>query len=68
MATQAHRVPIEPQSVDAPLTQSAIFLTLSVGDGDAAVSTVRTALAGMSGLVKNTAIRDLGAAFACTVG
>lgn len=64
----SRRVPIEPQRVDAPLTASATFLVLSVKDSPDAVSTVRSTLAGVDGLSKNVAIRDLGASFACTVG
>ena len=67
-ARMSHRVPIEPQRVDAPLTQSATFLVLSVIDGGDAIRTVRSALASIDGLAKNVAIRDLSASFACTVG
>jgi len=62
------RVPIEPQRVDAPLTQSATFLVLSVTDTPDAVKTVRSALASVDDLAKNVSIRDLSASFACTVG
>ncbi|KAK9365580.1 hypothetical protein V1509DRAFT_642550 [Lipomyces kononenkoae] len=64
----SRRVPIEPQSVDAPLTQSATFLVLSVTNSPDAIQTVRKAVAGVDDLAKNVAIRDLGASFACTVG
>jgi putative iron-dependent peroxidase len=64
----SRRVPIEPQRVDAPLTQSATFLVLSVTDGPDAIRTVRSTLASIDGLAKNVAIRDLSASFACTVG
>jgi putative iron-dependent peroxidase len=64
----SRRVPIESQRVDAPLTQSATFLVLSVTDTPDAVKTIRSALAGLDGLSKNVAIRDLNASFACTVG
>lgn len=62
------RVPIEPQAVDAPLTQSAIFLVLTIRDTDDALDTVRSALADVGGLIKTVAFRGLGAAFSCTVG
>ncbi|KAK9319959.1 hypothetical protein V1517DRAFT_330874 [Lipomyces orientalis] len=71
MATRAgmsRRVPIETQRVDAPLTQSATFLVLSVTDGPDAIRTVRSTLASIDDLAKNVSIRDLGASFACTVG
>jgi len=64
----SRRVPIEPQRIDAPLTQSATFLVLSVTDGPDAIRTVRSTLASIDDLAKNVAFRDLGASFACTVG
>src|SRR2546423_1378192 len=67
-ASMSRRVPIEPQRVDAPLTQSATFLVLSVTDGSDAIRTVRSTLASTDDLAKNVAIRDLTASFACTVG
>src|SRR5271154_7011591 len=66
--TYMSRVPIEPQRVDAPLTQSATFLILAIADSSDATKTVRSALAGIDDLAKNVSIRDLGAQFACTVG
>lgn len=73
MAAQARpaetrRVPIESQRVDAPLTQSAIFLVLTITDAPDAVDTVRATLAAVGDIVKNVAFRDLSASFACTVG
>ncbi|OOO12141.1 Dyp-type peroxidase [Aspergillus oryzae] len=62
------RVPIEPQRVDAPLTQSATFLVVSVKDSSDAIKTVRSTLASVDDLSKNVSIRDLAAQFACTVG
>ncbi|RDW84255.1 hypothetical protein BP6252_01845 [Coleophoma cylindrospora] len=67
-STMSRRVPIEPQRVDAPLTQSATFLVLTITDSPKAVKTIRSTLAGLDGLAKNVAIRDLNASFACTVG
>lgn len=64
----ARRVPIEPQSVDAPLTQSAVFLVLTMQDDPDSVATVRSALGSVGDLTKNVAFRDLSASFACTVG
>ncbi|KIX03705.1 uncharacterized protein Z518_07258 [Rhinocladiella mackenziei CBS 650.93] len=64
----SRRVPIEPQRVDAPLTQSATFLVLTITNSADAVKTVRSTLAGIDSLAKNVAIRDLNASFACTVG
>lgn len=62
------RVPIEPQRVDAPLTSSAVLLTLEVTDAADAVATVRDVLASVEDITKNVAFRDLSAALACTVG
>ncbi|KAH8887625.1 Dyp-type peroxidase [Thozetella sp. PMI_491] len=59
---------IEPQRVDAPLTQSATFLVVTVNDSPDAFRTVRSTIASIDDLAKNVAIRDLGAQFACTVG
>lgn len=67
MSTPARRVPIEPQSVDAPLTGSAVFLVLTVDDTDDAHATARAALGSVSDVQKNVAFRDLGASLACTV-
>ena len=64
----SRRVPIEPQRVDAPLTQSATFLVVSITDIPDAVDTVRSTLADIGNLAKNIAVRDLNASFACTVG
>ncbi|CAG8374491.1 unnamed protein product [Penicillium salamii] len=64
----SQRVPIEPQRVDAPLTQSATFLVVSASDKPGAIETIRSALSGLNSLAKNVSIRDLSAQFACTVG
>lgn len=69
MSARVHaRVPIEPQSVDAPLTNSANFLVVTIADASEAVATVREVLADIDNLAKNVSIRDLDASFACTVG
>lgn len=62
------RVPIESQRVDAPLTRSATFLVVTITDAPDAVDVVRSTLSAIDNLAKNVSIRDLGAAFACTVG
>jgi putative iron-dependent peroxidase len=62
------RVPIAPQSIDAPLTRSAVFLVLGVADGKDATATVRGVLAGLEDLAKTVGFRDLEARLACTVG
>lgn len=70
LATMAsRRVPIDAQSVDAPLTSSATFLTLQAKDTTPqTISTIRSTLSNISGLSKNVSMRDLDAQFACTVG
>ena len=61
------RVPIEAQAVDAPLTSSAVFLTLTLSDVPDAAATVRGVLASIGDTVKSVGFRDLDAALACTV-
>ncbi|KAK6850226.1 hypothetical protein PG995_014059 [Apiospora arundinis] len=70
MSMGSHRVPIAPQSVDAPLTQHATFLVLAVkSPADTQTrQTICSALASVSGRAKNVAMRDLDARFSCTVG
>lgn len=68
MSTPSRRVPIEAQSVDAPLTDSAIFLVLAVADSPEAHDATRDALSRVSDVLKNVAFRDLGASLSCTVG
>jgi porphyrinogen peroxidase len=65
---RGRRVPIEPQSVDAPLTGSAVFLTLSIAGGSGPLDTVRDVLSGLDDLVKAVSFRALPASLACTVG
>ena len=60
------RVPIEAQAVDAPLTSSAVFLTLTLSDVPDAAATVRGVLASIGDTVKSVGFRDLDAALACT--
>ncbi|MFF2051454.1 Dyp-type peroxidase [Leifsonia sp. NPDC058194] len=61
------RVPIEPQSVDAPLSRAAVFLVVTVGDSPEAVGTVKDVLGDLSGLVKTVGFRDLNAHLSCNV-
>ncbi|WP_373877159.1 Dyp-type peroxidase [Leifsonia poae] len=62
------RVPIEAQSVDAPLSRSAVFLVVSIADDDAAYQNVRDVLSGLSDLVKTVGFRDLNAHLSCNTG
>ncbi|KAF2151001.1 Dyp-type peroxidase [Myriangium duriaei CBS 260.36] len=54
------------QQLDTALTRSALFLVCTIKSDPNAISTVRSALAGLSGLAKNISIRDLSASFAVT--
>jgi porphyrinogen peroxidase len=62
------RVPIEAQSVEAPLSRSAVFLVMAVGAGDEELAGVRDALGAVGDLVKNVGFRDLDAHLSCIVG
>lgn len=62
------RVPIDAQSVEAPLSQSAIFLVVTVADGDEALSQVRATIASIDDLIKTVGFRDLSGRLSCVVG
>lgn len=62
------RVPIDAQSIDAPLSQSAIFLVATVSDGGDALAKVRDMLGGLDDLVKTVGFRDLSARLSCIAG
>jgi putative iron-dependent peroxidase len=62
------RVPIEAQSVDAPLSQAAIFLVVSVAATDDALAIVRGVIADIGGTVRAVGFRDLSARLSCIVG
>src|SRR3954452_8822540 len=61
------RVPIDAQSVDAPLSRSAVFLVVAIADSDDAYATVKDVLSDVSGLVKTVGFRDLNAHLSCNV-
>src|SRR5689334_8512448 len=58
------RVPLEAQSIGAPLSRAAVFLVMEVRD-DAAI---REVLGSVGDLVKNVGFRDLGGKLSCVVG
>lgn len=62
------RVPIDPQSIDAPLSQAAVFLVATVAGDPAALARVCAVLDGLDDLVKTVAFRDLSARLSCIVG
>lgn len=62
------RVPIDPQSVDAPLSQFAIFLVVNISEGQDALAKVRSVLGGLDDLIKTVGFRDLSARLSCIAG
>src|SRR5689334_16582965 len=62
------RVPIDAQSVEAPLSRAAVFLVMAAGGGEADLAGVREVLVGIGDLVKNVGFRDLGGRLSCVVG
>lgn len=65
---QGERVPIDAQRVDAPLSRFAVFLVLTVADGDEALGRVRDVVSGIDDLVKTVGFRDLDGKLSCVVG
>jgi len=68
MANSWDRVPIEPQTVDAPLSRSAVFLVVSIADSDDALNTVRAVISDLGALARAVGFRDLGGQLSCIVG
>src|SRR6195952_1057736 len=62
------RTPIEPQSVNAPVSTAAIFLVVTIDDGDEAASTARDVISDIGGLVRTVGFRDLAGHLSCNVG
>ena len=62
------RVPIDAQSVDAPLSLAAIFLVVTVAGETAAISKVASVLGGLDDLVKTVGFRDLSGRLSCIAG
>jgi putative iron-dependent peroxidase len=62
------RVPIEPQSVDAPLSRAAVFLVVTIAPGDEALARVRSVIADIGVLVRAVGFRDLNGHLSCNVG
>jgi porphyrinogen peroxidase len=62
------RVPIEPQSVNAPLSQSAVFLVVSVAASADALAAAMAVVSDIGGLVRAVGFRDLAARLSCNVG
>jgi putative iron-dependent peroxidase len=62
------RVPIEPQSVDAPLSRAAVFLVATIAPEDAALSRAQAVIADIGALVRTIGFRDLSGHLSCNVG
>lgn len=62
------RVPIEPQSVDAPLSHAAVFLVVTIAPGDAAMLRARSIIADIGALVRTVGFRNLSGHLSCNVG
>jgi porphyrinogen peroxidase len=62
------RVPIDAQSVDAPLSRAAIFLVVTVAGEQSALATACAVLDGLDDLVKTVGFRDLGGHLSCVAG
>jgi putative iron-dependent peroxidase len=62
------RTPIEPQSVNAPLSTSAIFLVVTIDDAPDAADRTREVISDLGGLVRAVGFRDLNGHLSCNVG
>src|SRR5260221_8192951 len=62
------RVPIEPQSVDAPLSRAAVFLVATIAPGEHAMAHAREVISDIGGLVRTVGFRDLNGHLSCNVG
>src|SRR5215203_7123306 len=67
-ASQSDRVPIDAQSVDAPLSRFAIFLVVAVDDPGQALERVREVITSLDDLVKTVGFRDLNGHLSCVLG
>ncbi|KAF4459247.1 iron-dependent peroxidase [Fusarium albosuccineum] len=59
---------MNPQPVEAPLSQNATFLVLSATDDPDAFRTIRSTLSSIADITKNISIRHQTANLSCTVG
>ncbi len=62
------RTPIEPQSVDAPLSTAAVFLVVTIEPGQDAADRAREVVSDIGGLVRAVGFRDLNGHLSCNVG
>jgi len=68
MTNSADRVPIEPQSIDAPLSRAAVFLVLSIDADARALAKARQCVADIGSLTRAVGFRDLRGRLSCNVG
>ena len=59
------RVPIDAQSIEAPLSKAAIFLVVCVAEGEDALVTTRSVLGSLDDIVKTVGFRNLSARLSC---
>jgi len=62
------RVPIDAQSVGAPLSRAAVFLVVTVAREQAALAKAASVLGGLDDLVKTVGFRDLSGRLSCIAG
>ena len=62
------RVPIDAQSIDAPLSRAAVFLVVAVANGQPALAKACSVLGGLDDLVKTVGFRDLSGRLSCIAG
>jgi putative iron-dependent peroxidase len=62
------RVPIDAQSIDAPLSRAAAFLVVTVTGEQVALAKTFAVLDGLDDLIKTVGFRDLSARLSCVVG
>jgi putative iron-dependent peroxidase len=62
------RVPIDAQSIDAPLSLAAVFLVVTVAREQSALAKVASVLDGLDDLIKTVGFRDLSARLSCIAG
>jgi porphyrinogen peroxidase len=62
------RVPIEAQSIDAPLSRAAVFLVVTVARNESALAKAASVLGGIDDLVKTVGFRDLAGRLSCIAG
>jgi len=62
------RVPIDAQSIDAPLSLAAVFLVVTVANEPGALAKVSSVLGELDDLVKTVGFRDLSGRLSCIAG